>query len=281
MNGRTSGPQTSSPHPRDGEADRLPSRWPSITAGLLALVGPAVSTAWWLDRGARTSSLEPPVVALFFIPLVAALLLPLKRFEAAVIGRGLLWSVLSWAALASVFGNMRDGRVFWWAMGLGASLLVLSFIPLERYPGGTRYRHAPVRGPLLAVLTMSIADTVALLFWGFVRLDEGDISIPFMVAGGLMAVVVWGLSQLRAWAFFLNVVANIAIAVMAWNLPDLPPGLALALTTTAVFQLLAGLPISIALIRGREFLAAPWAGRATAAMYAVALVGVTAFRTMG
>lgn len=251
-----------------------------VPAALLALLGPVTATYRWLDSGSPKAQLEWELVFLCLLPVLASGLVGIGRFETAVLARGLLWSLLCWIALATVFGGMDEPHIVIWGLGLGGALVVLQAQPLDRLPGTGAHGRAPVRGPLQAVLTMSIADTVALFFWGVVGPGgpHRPASWALLGAGFLMAVVVAGLARLRTWAFVLNVLANIGIAVMAWCLDDLPNGFAAALTATAVLQLLAGVPVSLALLRGRAHAVSPWVGRAIVGATVTVLVGVMVVR---
>ena len=85
---------------------------------------------------------------------------------------------------------------------------------------------------------------------------------------------------MRAWGFALNLVTNVGVAVVSWCLDDMPWQLALGLTTTAVLQLLVGLPLA-------RRIASPGAadpspllarlGRASLGLMVVALVAGRAF----
>ena len=95
-----------------------------------------------------------------------------------------------------------------------------------------------------------------------------------------MGVAVYGLLQLRTWAFALNIVANLLIAGGAWLLPDLPRGFAAALTATAGLQLLAGVPVSLALARGRARSRPAWQGRAVSALVIAGATAVVIVETI-
>lgn len=117
------------------------------------------------------------------------------------------------------------------------------------------------RGVLILALVLACADTLTLL-WTIMGMGSGVVmsyfvgdfewwdassllSIGLTVAAAvLMAVNVWGLLRLRTWALFSSMLANVAIAALALgHMLVVGRWVAIALTTTAVIQLLLPLPI--------------------------------------
>lgn len=201
-----------------------------------------------------------PIVAFIGMGGIAltAALLQVHRLEPQLMGRAVLWSVLVFGALVSFVSPSGNGHVYWIAAGLttgpGLALLVLGVSGLDAPSAGKAFFPVAFRGVLLAILVMALADTCSLLFWGGLLLEEPWDNTPemiFMLSGGsAMLLAVFGLYRLRLWGFLLNVAANVAIAIFAWVLPDIPDAIAGCLSATAVGQLIVGLPLISALLKG-------------------------------
>ncbi len=201
-----------------------------------------------------------PIVAFIGMGGIAltAALLQVQRLEPQLMGRAVLWSVLVFGALVSFVSPSGHGHVYWISAGLttgpALALLVLGMSGLDAPSAGKAFFPVAFRGVLLAIMVMALADTCSLLFWGGLLLEEPWNNTPemiFMLSGGsAMLLAVYGLYRLRLWGFLLNVAANVAIAVFAWALPDIPPSIAGCLSATAAGQLIVGLPLFSALLKG-------------------------------
>lgn len=207
--------------------------------------------------------------------LVGAALLALRpRLGAQLLARGVLWANL-------VLGTLVCFIVSWpsstHALGLvvacAAALLGLGTLGLEPRAEGQRFAPVALRGTLVAILVMAVADTLSLLLWGGAAVEEGEVAagVPLLLAAAVMAAALFGLYRLRTWGFLLNLLANLAIAALAWSLPALPEPLRYCLSATALGQLLCGLPVLRALIIG-GVAPAPMNARRMAVLGAVLIV---------
>ena len=219
------------------------------TAASLLIAGAPVPAVldWWN----APSTSNPPLavwISTALLPVIAGLV-HVRRLELQVLARAVLWSNLVWFALMCVVAG-RPGAasniIMWWSAGIGTALLVLGRVGLDAPSHREAFAPVALRGTLVAILVLALADTLALTFWSTLAIEEraADIPVVFVgTAGALMLVAVYGLYRLRTWGFVLNVGANIAIAAGAWLVPDMPEPLLYGLTATAVGQLIAGLPL--------------------------------------
>ena len=198
------------------------------------------------------------VAAVMFSVPVGGLLLLVPSFGAALFGRAVLWSMLVWVTLISFIGPVPPTWIVLMGLAAGVSLILVGSVGLESSKSSSHFAPVALRAPLVAIVVMSMADGLALTFLGMLSFDSSRAPTSFLLGGAVvMAVVVWGLLRLRAWAFGLNVVANVLIAGGAWALVAwggsgirMPEEVALCLTATAIGQLLMGLPLAIGLVRG-------------------------------
>jgi hypothetical protein len=180
-----------------------------------------------------------------------------SSFGAQMLSRAIAGSNLVVGAL--IAGTTSGVAAFGGALvacACGIALLRLRDSGLDGSGEGAEHPFQPVayRGFLVLALVMAFADAQTLLFsscvqvgneWsqGIEVIGRGDWQIT-LLAGGLMAVNVWGLYRLRVWALVLNIVANVAIAHLAL-VGELGVSIAVAgaLATTAAVQLLLPVPV--------------------------------------
>lgn len=218
-----------------------------------------------------------PVVAglAMLAPILAALLLQVRRLEPQLLARAILWSALIFGTLGAWVVDSHEFEansvILTLTFATGLALIALGTHGLEDRPASRVFVPVALRGVVLAVVVMALADTLSLLFWSGVLLEEGTRDIAaarfFTVGGGAMLLAVYGLYRLRVWGFALNVIANITIACGAWLVPHMPNELALCLTMTAVAQLAVGLPLIRGLASGKSVSLSPkvakWVGSLT------------------
>ncbi|MEO1234955.1 MAG: hypothetical protein AAFZ18_39300 [Myxococcota bacterium] len=165
----------------------------------------------------------------------------------------------------------------------GMALLMAGSLDLEGSRPGDAFAPVALRGTLLGILVMSVSDMLALGFIGTVTWNVREAPTLFFLGGAAtMAGVVWGLVRLRGWAFVLNVLANLGIAVGAWlyaSYGSFPEPLAWCLTATALGQLGMGAPLAWRMWRG-DARTAPGLGssRFLGAALVVAAMGILAVR---
>ena len=148
------------------------------------------------------------------------------------------------------------------------------------------HSFAPVRfrGHLLLALVMAAADALTLAFSALLQLRFGtrgwnlldtlDYAGPTLLAAAVMALAVWGVYRLRAWALFLNLIANIAIAVFAMDgTLNLSPSVSVTLATTAAIQSLIPVPI-LAVALGNTNAGQPLFGRWSAGLMRATILTV-------
>lgn len=229
-----------------------------------------------LASGLATASVVPlyheasghsflPVVGLLGMgaPLLAGALIYVRRLEAQLLARAILWATLVFGTLLAwvVDGPEVPPPLLVLPFGAGLALIALGALGLEDPPLSPSFAPVALRGVVLGVLGMALADTLSLLFWGGLITEEGmrdPIAGAFFLGGGaLMLTAVYGLYRVRVWGFVLNVVANLGIAAGAWMVPNMPTPLAICLTSTAVGQLLLGLPLMRGLARGQTMQLSP------------------------
>lgn len=240
------------------------ARLASIPAALAAF---SIGYLFLADRGSK------PVAALMWVAVACLppVALQLASFKAQLLARAVLWMNLLFGTLWS----FASFKLEWMSLGLvlsaGTALLLLGSRGLEEGVQNKPSAFAPValRGVLVSIVIMALADAMSLLFWAGVVVEMGDhharhwpALIFFALAGPTMLVAVIGLLRLRTWGFLLNLVANVAIAATVW-LFDMPKELRILLTATAVVQVLVGLPVVRAMIRG-DATPTPMRGRAFA-----------------
>ncbi len=218
-----------------------------------------------------------PVVAWLALtaPVFAALLLQIRRLEPQLLARSMMWAALIFGTLGAWVADTNTAKAHAITLTLtfasGLALIALGTLGLEDRPASRVFVPIALRGVVLAVVVMALADTFSLLFWGGVIIEEGakDMAAAtfFSGAGAAMLIAVYGLYRLKVWGFALNVGANIAIAGGAWLVPNMPNELALCLTMTAVAQLAVGLPLVRGLANGKAVSLSPklakWVGSLT------------------
>lgn len=226
-------------------------------------------------------------VVMACVPLAAASVL-VRRLEPQIFARAANWAILVMGTLLSIVvsSGRTEVHAITGAMVLGSAgaLLLLGADGLDDQPTTSAFVPKAFRGVLVAILVMALADTAALLFWGGLVLEDGPSKDGLWLqgfllgGGGLMALAVLGLYRLRAWAFFLNVVANIGIAAGAWLVPSMPNEIAACLSATAIGQILVGLPLvrGIATGSARAPLS-PTVARRAGALVVVAIVSVAMY----
>lgn len=222
-------------------------------------------------------------------PFLAAALIWVPRLEAQLLSRAILWAYLFWATFGSWVideGGGDPARVLL-SLGLGSAgaLLLVPKDGLEQKAVSERFVPVAFRSVIVLILILAMTDTLVLGTNLLVHVEDRWVRDPaalgFFGAGTVaMGAAVFGLLRMRAWGFALNLVTNVGVAVVSWCLDDMPWQLALGLTTTAVLQLLVGLPLA-------RRIASPGAadpspllarlGRASLGLMVVALVAGRAF----
>ena len=213
------------------------------------------------------------VIAATLSVMLVSILIHIRRLEMQLLSRALLWSNLVWFTLVCVLSppNPSEWTFLWWVTGIGAGLLMLGSDGLDVPGHNATFASVAMRGTLLAVLVLAMADTLALSFLTGAAAEQPTADMPltfFVPAMTAMWLALYGLYRLRTWGFVLNVFANIAIAVTAWVLPDIPWQLAFCFSATAAGQLLAGLPLMWGIAKGGgqptdSVGASPWIGATT------------------
>lgn len=194
--------------------------------------------------------------------------------------------VVAGLLVAAPFLNLRKSpgaqmlaRAFWWQAALlgvliltgsgsgdTAPMLVVGGFGALAAAGRTGLdaassAFAPVqfRRTLMLSLVLGVADFVALLMYGTIMF-EGAIdgfffdyidAVPFLIGAAAMGVSIFGLYRLKLWGLFACIGANIAVAIGALTVFDLPGPLVAGLCATAVIQLLLPLPILGRIIKRR------------------------------
>lgn len=218
-------------------------------------------------------------------PILAGALLHIRRLETQMVSRAILWASLVFGTLLAWVVDTSDAEAHsitvTLTFGCGLALLALGTAGLDDRPANRRFVPVAFRGVVLGVLVMALADTLSLLFWGGIIAEDGMhrnvVPVAFFLGGGAtMLVAVFGLYRLRVWGFVLNVVANIAIAAGAWFVPDMPDALAICLSSTAVGQILVGLPLVRGLAQGRTLSLSPMLARRLGTVVIVGLLASVA-----
>lgn len=222
------------------------------------------------------------------LALPMTLLLDLDKVPFVIMGLSMA-SVLAWpmARRPELVWQVAS-RAIWW-QGLVLGLIILgalvsdSMINEDLWPaalmlitGGAMAigaagrigmdsaseRFVPVafRSSLIASLVMAMADTIALLFYAGITIeDRSYIRLEHWVSAGefagvalVMSVAIYGLYRLKLWGLGLNIVANIVIAACALGgVFEVPNFFAYGLTATAAAQLLIPLPLIRRMVASR------------------------------
>ncbi len=225
-----------------------------IAASVVIFLAPALAVLEWLRSGTETPFVL--VCVTLALPL-CALLLHLRRLEPQLLVRAILWSNLVWLTMLCLIRAPPDAistEILGWASGVGLGLLFLGADGLHAPSHRGGFAPVALRGTLVAIMVLALADMFGLGFWSGVMLEERDLRIAVVflsLSAAVMGIATYGVYRLQTWGFLLNIAANIAIAAGAWLVPEMPNEFAACLTATAVAQLLAGLPLLWGMIHPR------------------------------
>jgi hypothetical protein len=225
-----------------------------IIASVGAL-GAAVCMRSW-DHGNLPAALWLPTLLL----ALSSVLAWRRHVGGQLLARAVWWSNLILGTLIAISGSSSErGIAAVLALCTGAALIAAGRADLdEATPSGT-FLPTVFRGTLICMLVMAMADAQSLLLFGALQLTERH---PFVVSlarqalpigvAALLFVSVIGLYRLRLWGLLLDLVASLALALLALTSTlDLPSPLLVAYIVTAAAQWLVAAPLMIALIRRR------------------------------
>lgn len=180
-----------------------------------------------------------------------------------IISRAAWWQGLVMGALFMVLlcvssSSTRAGEAFA-LVGLlaGGSGLALAAAGKARLDGQAAFAPVAFRFSLLSSLIMALADTQALVLYGGLNayhtrslgsmLSKGG---PALACAAVMLIAIVGVYRMRFWGVALNIVANIAIAGLAFSgALNLPQPLAYGFAATAILQLLVPVPMLRAIVK--------------------------------
>ncbi|HJL19510.1 MAG TPA: hypothetical protein RMH99_27860 [Sandaracinaceae bacterium LLY-WYZ-13_1] len=216
------------------------------------------------------TGLEPNARATTWVllgaPFLAAGLLWVRRLEAQLLGRAILWGYLFWATFGSLVmdGDPDTSRILL-TVGLCAAgaLVMLPEGGLEQPAVSGAFAPVAFRSVIVVVLILATTDAMV-LGTNLLAVSENGrhvepvVSAFFAAGSALMAVSIVGLLRMRTWGFLLNLLANVGVASFAWAIADVPWQLALGLTSTAGLQILLGLPLARRLARPGAGDPSPW-----------------------
>ncbi len=190
---------------------------------------------------------RPVLIGVGAIALLAAILLAVRPFWAALAGRGLAWTALAMLTLCESLGKPRLGLGAA-AIALCVALLAAGHHALDRAPSTFQPQHH--RGPLLLALVLGFADVATLLGWSLLAIwGAPKVALVFAVIAGAIAVSLFGLYRLRTWGFLLNLGVNLAVVgLMAFDVFHFDL-FRLVFVVPAVAQILIALPVLVAIIR--------------------------------
>jgi hypothetical protein len=208
--------------------------------------------------------------------VAAAIGFSIRRLQAQLLARGAIWTCI---VLFMLIAHLNDGeRLPAVGVLLGGcfALLVAARAPLSS--AQTAFQPVAFRGTLLLSMVLALADTLALLFWGFVFLVSpyDEHAIPLFICAGVMLVSVVGLYRLRTWGLALGIFTNLAIAILFWTQIIDVHELKLVFVACAVLQLLLPLPMLIGILRGRPLQGPSFLRKLSPALLPTALIAVMA-----
>jgi hypothetical protein len=132
-------------------------------------------------------------------------------------------------------------------------LLIVGERGLAEAKQAAAYQPAQFIGTLTLAMLLSLADTMTLLLFAAIHLEDGKPEALLLVAcaAGLVGSFI-GLYRLRAWGLVANVITNVVIAFLALvDAFDLPDGAPAMIVATAALQLVVPFPIVYSIVRGR------------------------------
>lgn len=244
-----------------------------LLAGL-ASVGGAITVPFLANNG--LFALYLPCALL----LCAALAIHARALGAQLLCRATWWGGLVLGVLVSLAGALDEqpaARIL--ASLCGLALLAASDLGLAREDTGGAFDPRAYRGTILIALVLALADIQTLSLFGAIA-AEIEIGAPWrpIACAAVMIVGLVGLVRLKTWGLVVNVAANVMIAALAVSgALELAEPVVVALTSTAVAQLVLPLPMIAGLVRGaRPTAAHPRAARVATTMIVVAGVVVSA-----
>lgn len=220
----------------------------------------------------------PIQVGVGVVAAMAGVLLVVRRFWAALAGRGLVWTAL---AMVTLFGSADHPRkaLTATALALCAALLVAGRHTLDRAPSTFQPTHH--RGPLILALVLGFADVVTLTGWSLLAFFSGGthvmwIAVTFLGIAVAIAISLAGLYRLRTWGFLLNLAVNLAVTILMVFDVFHVDFLRLVFIVPAVAQILIALPVLVAIIRHKPIAVPALVSRVAAFVPTVAILTMAA-----
>jgi hypothetical protein len=221
---------------------------------------------------------ESPVLLLpAALPAVAALLFHFRTLQSQLIARAAIWAPMMLAMLFAHLDDDSPGFAMLMVASGALALLVAGRVSEKHEPGS--FRPAAYRKILTLSLMLALADTFTLWMWALFAILGGarpNIAMGFLVFAVITLCSVHGLFRLQMWGLVLNLLANIAIAIVFQARIIDVQELRLAFIGSAIVQLLLALPVLIGVLRRRPLEAPAWLERASRLLPPIALIGVIA-----
>ena len=207
---------------------------------------------------------DPPVgvIAVVGLLLTAPFLNLRNSLGAQMVARAFWWqaALLGVLVLAGGHGSGEGALVL--AGGGFAALAAAGRAGLDSV--STAFAPVEFRRTLMLSLVLGVADLVALAMYSLIMVEgamDGFLfdyldAVPFALGALAMAVSIFGLYRLKLWGLFACIGANVAVAVGALTVFDLPDPLMFGLCATAVAQLFLPLPVLRRIFAGRPQLGA-------------------------
>lgn len=218
-----------------------------FVAGALGVAGFAPTVARYGDDNV---SVWVPLLVL----VGGAFAIHRQSLGAQLLGRATWWAnLLLGLLLASEARGYKTMHGTWLVLACAAALLLVSTEGLAEARARDGYAPAAFTTTLTLAMMLALADTLSLVLFTVVQLEDGESQAALLALGAAAMIVSFiGLYRIKPWGMIANLVTNLVVAGVAavdgFGLDDEVNAL---LMITACLQLIVATPVLIGVLRGQ------------------------------
>jgi hypothetical protein len=181
--------------------------------------------------------------------IVGAGIVHAGSFGAQLLARATWWANLLLGMLM-VIGESSRWESLWLTIGCALALVVVGHHGLAE-SRDRRQMPAFFATTLTLAMLFAMADTLTLILFGFLELDDGDPEGALLLICAVAMVIGFvGLYRAKMWGFIANLVTNLAVAAIALSgVAKLDDEMVALLAATAILQLLVAAPVGLVALR--------------------------------